>query len=258
MYRYLYTIITPMAVFTLLTLTNGCRNDATEPAPVMIAAGQTTIPLDAFTLRAPPDNGENSACGSSDADLHPCPPTVIDVCDWVQNATSLAIVEVIEQTDFVRVSGDPCAKPYGSNEAYIVRTRVLAVAAGEELPAELRVVFLNFDWPVRERGPLLIQLVHLEGEWFGTEVATVMRDGEQLNPRAPQSDAAIVYEIPDNFTDLSAEAMKKLDNYSRECPNNAPLATEEEIIHAYKHFYCDYHPGGEPAGDDAGLEADAN
>jgi len=256
MYRYLYTIITPMAVFTLLTLTNGCRNDATEPAPVMIAAGQTTIPLDAFTLRAPPDNGENSACGSSDADLHPCPPTVIDVCDWVRNATSLAIVEVVEQTDFVHAT-DPCAEPYGYNYIYVAHTKVLAVAAGEELPKELRVVFFNFDWPLRQEEPILIRLIQMEGEWFATEVAAVMAEGEQLGPDAPQSGAGVVYEIPDNFTDLAAEATDALEHFGRRCPNSPPFATEQDLIKAYKYPDCGV-PGHNPSATDAGLEADAN
>lgn len=254
-----------IALFVVLVsvgLTGGCRSDTTTPTdststPITIAPGQTTIPLDAFTLRAPPADGATSACGSSDADLHPCPPVVKDVCYWVRNATSIAIIEVIEQIDHISFNIDPCAEPYGNNDTYIAHARVLAVAAGEEVPMDLRVVFLNDNWPLHENGPLLVRLTRLEGEWFGTEVAAVMTGDEQLNPNAPDSDRGVVYELPDNFADLANETMDAIERFGRQCPNSQLFATEEELVKAYKFPDCGVPDRG-PGATDAGLEADAD
>jgi len=254
----LFSMILIMTILTSLVLTTGCRTDTTEPAPVMIAPGQTTVPLDAFSLRAPPGDGDSSGCGSSDADIHPCPPTVKDVCYWVHSATSLAVIEIIEQTDFVPANADACAGPY-SNGAYIARTRVLGVAAGEELPTELRVAFPGYDWPIRQKGLLLVSLAHVDGEWFGEEAAGVMRSGEQLGPEGSDSDHDVIYELPDNFADLATKAMETMDHFEQQCPQWGARPTEAELIEFYRYRFpfCDRNRG-EPAGDDAGLEGDAN
>jgi len=256
------TTLALLVLLAALAASTACRPDATvplntEPAAVMIAPGQTTVALDAFTLRAPPATGYGSGCGSSEADSHPCPPTVLDVCDQVRNAASLAVLEIVEQTDHVLFNADPCAEPYGNNDAYIARTRVLAVAAGEELPADLRVVFFNYDWPLRQDGLLLVRLAHLGGEWFGIAAATIMREGDQLSPEAAPSDDKIVYDLPDNFADLATQAMDAMEHYDQRCPANEPNATEEEFTRSFRYPECGWPITPTPA-DDAGTEADAN
>ena len=158
--RILQTLVLAFCVFSISACQSNSSSSTTTTAT--LKPGESTRPLAELYL-AVESNSDSYEC-----DDGPCEPLEIDMCWWARNATSIAIVEPIERTELFQGDPDPCAGRYRTG-AHLEKVRVVALAAGEELPSEMTVVFLGSffgEWSLSTDSLVMIGLRFVDGEWF--------------------------------------------------------------------------------------------
>ena len=198
-----------LLILTLMLVSVGCRapdgESVGKEAEDMIQPGET-VSSEVHHLHFADRGG--------DASGEPFRPAM---CDFAQDAGSIAIVEFGPKLNNFYRELD-CSGPYQQGGA-VFSLKVHAVAAGQELPHELNLVFLDYisgmTRPPREGESMLVTLRQARGEWFLAQWA-------HLEFRADEGfDAAQGLDLPTTFEELSTEALRLDAALERDCPTQA-------------------------------------
>jgi len=190
------------------TIEADATEDSTEtPSPVVVAAGETTV--DISSLGYSVNLGDSDYCEPGIAEG--CGPVVIDICDalgpWPD---ALVIVEVEELHGLI--SGFQCQTDR-FEPPFEVTVRILAVAAGTEVPEHMRLTgfgsFLRGGHSVGD--VILAPLTFTDETWFlGAELDLDLHADDV----GVTTDRSVVIDLPPTFEELSVLGMGVLNDYS--------------------------------------------
>jgi len=166
--------------------------------------------------------------GNADCELGPCEPAPITLCELAgPSTTTVAFIEIAAPFERIFLSPD-CSGPYQTT-VFRIHVQVFAVAAGQELPVEMSVIFrapATIPEQIEVGQQMIANLRLSQGEWFVNGRTPLLSSSEDMLTDDTTSEGARV-DLPSTFEELSRQAMDLMTDFEGNCPDELAMSDAE-------------------------------